>query len=164
MIDIFVCKREYWGRDKMAVILHTTFQRHFNGNVWLSIKFSLKFLLKGPISNIPALVKIMIWCRTGDKPLSQPTMVILSTHICVTWAQRVDMHRNATERVYNIYPVWISNKLWSQFKQFSATIYNIKKRVNHEPLINSRVIIMMIDYVIYMQKYQIAHEQMYQSS
>ena len=43
-----------------------------NENVWIPIKISLKFVPKGPINNIPALVKIMAWCRTGDKPLSEP--------------------------------------------------------------------------------------------
>ena len=41
-----------------------------NGNLWISIKISLKFVPKGPINNIPALVQIMVWRRTGDKPLS----------------------------------------------------------------------------------------------
>ena len=30
----------------------------------------------GLINNIPALVQIMAWRRTGDKPLSEPIMVI----------------------------------------------------------------------------------------
>ena len=55
-----------------------------NENVWISIKFSLKFVPKGPINNIPALVQIMAWRRPGDKPLSEPMMVRLPTHICVT--------------------------------------------------------------------------------
>ena len=33
----------------------------FNENVLISIKISLKFVPKGPISNIPALVQIMAW-------------------------------------------------------------------------------------------------------
>ena len=48
------------------------------------IKISLKFIPKGPIGNIPALVQMMAWRRPGDKPLSEPMMVSLSTHICVT--------------------------------------------------------------------------------
>ena len=48
-----------------------------NENVWISIKISLKFVPKGPINNIPALVQIMAWCRPGDKPLSEPMMVSL---------------------------------------------------------------------------------------
>ena len=47
----------------------------FNENVWISIKISLKFVPKGPINNIPALVQIMAWRRPGDKPLSEPMMV-----------------------------------------------------------------------------------------
>ena len=36
------------------------------------IKILLKFVPKGPIHNISALVKIMAWHRIGDKPLSEP--------------------------------------------------------------------------------------------
>ena len=59
------------------------------GYVWISIKISLKFLPKGPINNILALVQIMAWRRPGDKPLSEPMMDILLTHICVTRPQWV---------------------------------------------------------------------------
>ena len=55
-----------------------------NENVWISIQISLKFVPKGPINNIPALVQMMAWRRSGDKPLSEPMMVSLPTHICVT--------------------------------------------------------------------------------
>ena len=61
-----------------------------NENVWIPIKISLKFVPKGPINNIPALVEIMAWRRPGDKPLSQPMMVSLPTHICVTRPQWVN--------------------------------------------------------------------------
>ena len=44
-----------------------------NENVWIPVKISLKFIPKGPINNIPALVQIMAWRRPGDKPLSEPT-------------------------------------------------------------------------------------------
>ena len=45
-----------------------------NENGWISIKSPLKFVPQGPIYNIPALVQIMAWRRTGDKPLSEPMM------------------------------------------------------------------------------------------
>ena len=61
-----------------------------NQNVLISIKISLKFVPKGPINNIPALVQIMAWRLPGDKPLSEPMMVRLPTHICVTWPQWVN--------------------------------------------------------------------------
>ena len=64
------------------------FKRIFvNENVRISIKISLKFVPKGPINNIPALVQIMAWRRAGDKPLSETMMVCLPTHICVTRPQ-----------------------------------------------------------------------------
>ena len=60
-----------------------------NENVWFPTKISLKFVPKGPINNIQALVLIMAWRRPGDKPLSEPMMVRLPTHICVTRPQWV---------------------------------------------------------------------------
>ena len=45
-----------------------------NEHVWIPIKISPKFVPKGPINNIPALVQIMAWRRTGDKALSEPMM------------------------------------------------------------------------------------------
>ena len=60
-----------------------------NENVWILIKISLKFVPKGRINNIPALVQIMAWHRPGHKPLSEPMMVSLLTHICVTRPQWV---------------------------------------------------------------------------
>ena len=58
----------------------TTTGRHFandifkciflNENVWIPVKISLKFVPKGPINNIPALIQIMAWHWPGNKPLS----------------------------------------------------------------------------------------------
>ena len=65
-----------------------TFKRIFvDENVRISIKFSLKFVPRGPIENTAALVQIMAWRRPGDKPLCEPMMVDLLTHICVTQPQ-----------------------------------------------------------------------------
>ena len=61
-----------------------------NENVWISINISLKFVPRGPINNIPTLVQVMAWRRPGDKPLSEPMMVRLPTHICVTRPQWVN--------------------------------------------------------------------------
>ena len=60
-----------------------------NKNVIILIKISLKFVPNGSINNIPALVQIMAWRRPGDKPVSEPMMVRLLTHICVTQPQWV---------------------------------------------------------------------------
>ena len=64
-----------------------------NENIQISIKISLKFVPKVPINNIPALVQIMAWRRPGDKPLSEPMMVCLLTHICITRPQWVNASR-----------------------------------------------------------------------
>ena len=49
----------------------------------IALKISPKFVPKVRINNIPALVQIMAWRRPGDKPLTEPMMVSLLTHICV---------------------------------------------------------------------------------
>ena len=56
--------------DKMAAILaaEDIFKCIFlNENVRISIEISRNFVPKGSINNIPALVQIMAWRRTGDK-------------------------------------------------------------------------------------------------
>ena len=52
-----------------------------NEDTWYLISISLKFVPKGPISNIPALVQIMAWHRPDHNPLSEPMTVSLLTHI-----------------------------------------------------------------------------------
>ena len=54
----------------MNAILQTTFSLAFSSNedVFFLIKFSLKYVRKGSIDNNPALVQIMAWRRSGDKP------------------------------------------------------------------------------------------------
>ena len=42
-----------------------------NKNFRISIKISLKFVPKVPIDNKSALVQVMAWRRTGDKPLPE---------------------------------------------------------------------------------------------
>ena len=39
-----------------------------------SIEISFDFVSNGPIENMPAMVQVMAWRRTGDKPLSEPVM------------------------------------------------------------------------------------------
>ena len=79
-----------------------------NENAWISLKSSLKFVPKVRINNIPSLVQIMAWRRPGDKPLSEPMMVSLLTHICVTRPQWVLMERTEAPSVVldKIFTVW----------------------------------------------------------
>ena len=65
-----------------------------NENVGILIKISLKFVPKVPINNIPALVQVMAWRRTGDKPLTEAMVVRLLTHICVTRPQWVKSYKS----------------------------------------------------------------------
>ena len=60
----------HWGRDQ------TTFSSAFH---WMKtfeyLKVSLKYVPQGLFDNMSALVQIMAWCRTGNKPLSEPLLV-----------------------------------------------------------------------------------------
>ena len=49
-----------------------------NENVRISIQFSLKFVLKGPIEHNSALVQVMAWRQTGDEPLLEPRLTQLT--------------------------------------------------------------------------------------
>ena len=74
----------------MAAIFQTTFSKAFS---WIKMHgFRLKFH-KGPINNIQAMDQIMAWRRPGDKPSSEPMVVRLLTHICVTQPQWVESTR-----------------------------------------------------------------------
>ena len=65
----------------MAAIFQTTFSNTFS---WMKmLEFRLRF---------PALVQIMAWRRPGDKPLSEPVLASLLTHICVTQPEWVNQH------------------------------------------------------------------------
>ena len=88
-INLKECKIEQWVRDKMVAIFPADIFKciSWNENVWISIKISLKFVPKGPINEILSLVKKMAWCRSGNKPLSEPMVVSSLTHICVTRPQ-----------------------------------------------------------------------------
>ena len=46
------------------------FKSIFNESVWISITISL-FIPKGPIDYKSALVQVVAWHRTGEKPLPE---------------------------------------------------------------------------------------------
>ena len=59
-----------------ATLADNTFKYKFvKENVLISIRISLKFVPKGTVNNIPALVQLMAWRQVGDKSLSEPMMV-----------------------------------------------------------------------------------------
>ena len=93
-----------------------------NENVWISINISLKFVPGGPINNIPTLVQVMAWRRPGDKPLYEPMMVRLPTHICVTGLQWVYVctcvgsvfhpFLHVLESLTCFNSLWLSDAIW----------------------------------------------------
>ena len=89
-----------------------------NENVRIWINISLKFVSKGLINNIPALVKIMAWCWPGNKPLSEPMMVNLLTHICITLPQWVNC--GGCEEVYTALNLSVQFQNYSQFLKHSC--------------------------------------------
>ena len=76
----------------MAAISQTTFSNAFpwKKNIPIAINISLKLVPRDQINNIPALVQIMAWGWSGDKPLFEPMMLTLLMHIWVTRLQQVN--------------------------------------------------------------------------
>ena len=141
--DLFV--KLFWGqlvsvnslrpRQNGRLFADDTFKRIFlNENIRISTKNSLKFVPKGLINNIPALVLIMAWRRTGDKPLSEPMLVRSLTHICVTrpqWVNTLRLRQNGCHLADNTFKcifwnenVWISIKISLKFVP-SGPFYNM---------------------------------------
>ena len=92
MVVMVLCACNYlshWGWDKMAAISQTTFLNGFFLNENTSVLVFHWSLFLGPIINMPAIVQIMTWRRPGDKPLSEPMMVNLLTHLWGTRPQWV---------------------------------------------------------------------------
>ena len=80
-----------WNMATTNILRQRQNDRHFadnifkcislNENAWILHEISLKFAPNVRINNIPALFQIMAWRRPGDKPLPEPMMLILLTHI-----------------------------------------------------------------------------------
>ena len=94
-----------------------------NENVWTLIRISMKFVTKGQINNIPALVPVMTWRWPGVKPLSQPMMVRLAMHICITlpqWVQHHIINAHNTDKIFiilNQYPTKILHLWWNNIRK-----------------------------------------------
>ena len=112
-----------------------------NESIWIWINISLKFVPRCPIDNIPALVQIMAWRWPGDKPLSEPMMVRLPTHICVTrpqWVKIPPITHWGRDKFAAISQTTFSNAFtwmkmyafhlrfhWSLFLRFELTIFQL---------------------------------------
>ena len=95
----------HWGRYFADDVFKCIF---LNENVWSSLNISLKFVPMVRNNNVPSLVQIMAWRRSGDEPLSEPRMVNVLTHICVSLPQLVKslqvIWRSGTGGVYRRVP------------------------------------------------------------
>ena len=67
----------------------------------------------------------MAWHRPGDKPLSEPMMVNLLTHICVTRAQWVNFSENTVHPIQYEHGCVVLVLLWLYFIIFWGPFSNI---------------------------------------
>ena len=101
----------------MADISQTTLSNSFS---WMKmLEFWLKFhwssFLRVQLTNIPAVVQIIAWRRSGDKPLSEPVMVSLMMHLCVTRPHWVNITDSNSKYIF--YKKWKS-----QFRENLCTL------------------------------------------
>ena len=108
-------------------------------SVLISLKISIKFVHIVRFNNIPALVEIMDWRRPGAKPLSEPRIVSLLTHICITRPLWVNGKAHVLGCVncnrYEQLLVVIDDKLWL----FEPCIYFHERRRNIVRMLNTNI-------------------------
>ena len=95
----------HWGRDKMVDISQTIFSSAFS---WMKMyEFRLRFhwnlFPRVQFTIFQHLVLIMAWRRQGDKPLSEPMVASLLTHICVARPQWVDINCKTHTAILNTF-------------------------------------------------------------
>ena len=107
--------------DKMTTNLAENIFRNIfmNEKFCIVIRISLKFVPKGPINNIPALVEIIARPQPGNKPLSESMMIILLSHICVIRPQWVKQ------------TIHISNERDTCFNAMKFTLYICTDAYDH---------------------------------
>ena len=96
-------------------------------NIWITINISLTFVPKGPINNSPALIQIMAWHLSGVKPLSEPMMISLLTHICVTRPQCILISSRFSDRlIFNM-----GRNLWNYGPYIETGLTGVKQCTFH---------------------------------
>ena len=100
-----------------------------------SFKISLTFDPRVRINNLPPLVQILVWRRPGDTPLSEPMMISLLTHICVTQPQWVKGSCQGCCAIWDIYKIsQLSNHfeiLHIARQRYCHMMCRIARRLNH---------------------------------
>ena len=105
--DLSVCINSLRPRPNRRHFTDDIFKFIFeNENEWIPPRISMKFVPKVQVNHIPALVQIMAWRRPDDKPLSEPMLASLPTHISVTrpewvksYAGRWNSHQSCSKCV-----------------------------------------------------------------
>ena len=144
-----------WSNDDSVHFSDNIFKCIFlNEKLWISVIVSQKFVPKGLISNMPALVQMMAWRRPVNKPLSEPMMVNILIYICVTrpkwvksWFYRVAVALHTVEtskqpccptppshylnQCWQIVMFTFGNKLQWNWKK-NITIFVLCKRATHQ--------------------------------
>ena len=95
-----------------------------NENVDFFIKISRKYVPSGLFNNIPALVQIRGWRRTGDKPLSVPMMAWFTD---AYMRHSPSMNQRKLVWIY-IMITWPPPKIWIRVSYESTKIDNLIKR------------------------------------
>ena len=110
-------------------------------SITISIIISLKFVPKGSVNNIPTLITILAWRRPGNKPLSEPMVVILLTHICFALTRRLTGGKNVyfyslggkSQQQYSNYDHVICMKRIFSFEmsEIANTVLNYRRSVTY---------------------------------
>ena len=118
-----------------------------NENDRIPIQLLLKFVARSPIDNESALVQVMAWRRTGDKPLPEPMMTQLTDaymwHSRGRWVNAnclsilCDIYELYTYMSYNC-PRWY---IWTAVTQPRFTVYmsNLKIMITHMALVQDGI-------------------------
>ena len=90
-ISEYSCSSTRWvnieaGR-KLPPFCRWNLQMHFLKGSCIFIQISLNAALCGSMVNKSALVQVMAWCQTGDKPLCESTMTQFNAWIMPHWSQ-----------------------------------------------------------------------------
>ena len=107
----------HWFTDKMAAILQTIFPKLIE-NCYILNQISLALVPKGPTTNMPVLIPIMTWRRTGDISRHH------DDHIWVPYDDHIWVPYVSGTGVWNIKIYKTATSLWTNGK--AALILSLK--------------------------------------
>ena len=103
-----------------AILADDNFKCIFlNENDRISIWISLKFVLRSPFGNKPALVQVMAWRRTGDKPLPELILTQFTDIYAALGWDELSLRGNSSHRCEMVVPVrtsWLCD-IWPCYEQ-----------------------------------------------